>query len=64
MFKENIDVIFLDFSKELSKAGFMKDGVTIKDILDCGDRLKSRDGFLDFAHYHLCTCQRKLGECE
>jgi hypothetical protein len=59
-FKDNIDIIFMDFAKELGKSGFLKEHATIKDILDCGDRLKSTAGFLDFAHYHLCFCQRKI----
>lgn len=61
-FKHNIDIIFLDFCKVLSKHGYLKDDVTLLQILDAADELKKNDGFLDFAHYHLCQCQRENNE--
>lgn len=61
-FRDNIDVIFLDYCKVLSKHGYLKDDVTIRQILDASNELKVNDGFLDFAHYHLCQCQRKRDE--
>lgn len=61
-FKDSIDVIFLDFCKVLSKHGYLKEDVTICQILDSSDELKINDGFLDFAHYHLCQCQKKRNE--
>ena len=61
-FKDNIDIIFLDFCKVLHKHGYIKDDISLSQILSCSDELKSNTGFLDFAHYHLCQCQKEDNE--
>jgi hypothetical protein len=59
MFKENVDIIFLDFAKVLFKHAFLKEDTTMLQIFECVDEFKAKEGFLSFAHYHLCECQRE-----
>jgi hypothetical protein len=57
-YKQKLDIIFLDFSKILLKKGFIKEGITLRDLFNVSDELQNTPGFTHFVHDFLCD------ECE
>lgn len=58
-FRQNLRYILFQLFDEMNRDGILKEDRTIGDVNRCIENLMKKEGFIHFAHYELCDCQRQ-----